>query len=110
MHQRPIRLQYADINALYLALMDKTIKCADHAHTAILKEHQAELITKFYRMLERGNLRYMLRLTSLQSLAFMQIWVGSPLPPYAYRQINQVIAHIDQASKRPKPNDITHLL
>lgn len=98
---KPLRLTYQEITDLYDAHAGKRIPFVG-PHYDLLREHAADFVIFFAKMVRRGSDHYRLRFTGLQALAFMQLWLDQPLPPYAAQLINQVLAWIDRQNKQAK--------
>lgn len=98
----PITLTYEDVVNLYDAHAGKQIPFIG-PHYDLLREHAADFVIVFAKMIRRQGIRYRLRFTSLQARSFMQLWLNEPLPPHAALLINQVLAHLDKQNKQVRP-------
>lgn len=99
---KPIKLSFKQLILLHDAFINKHVPYAG-PHYDLLREHVADLAAKLDKMIDRGSANYRLKFTSLQALAFMQLWVNEPLPQTgAEYLIQDIISILDKSSKRPK--------
>lgn len=92
-----IRLTYQEVEQLHDCHLWKELQGSD-PHTLLLHEHCRELTLRLEKLVDKQCKRYTMSFTSLQALAFLQLWTDQELPrtPAAIA-ILQIIEFIDQA-------------
>jgi len=98
-----VKIQRQKLTALYAAYnMLAEAYEPDDEHEALLYEHICELWEYLSRVIGRGNESNTLKLTSVQALAFCQLWNMEEAPDhYVGTTINRIVADIDRIRKSP---------
>lgn len=94
-----VRLSYTEFVNIYHALMDYgAIDTTDHGR--LLTEHWCVFLTKWHDRLMLHKVKYMLKLSSLEALAYKQLMLHTGMPAEYAVTVNKVLAAIDAAEKK----------
>ena len=76
----------------------------DFEHAKLLLEFQYDFTFYFAKYRNRNSKITTVKFSSLQAIAFMQMWVDQALTPFPEEQavIGMIIGILDKASKQPK--------
>lgn len=108
---KKVRISLSDLAALQDAFIWKLqqFKHPQPGYTAynyLLQEHCADFCRFLEQIGYRGSKYYNINFSSLQALAFNQLWINQPVPIPSSTIILQLIAAFDQASKKPKTIEV----
>lgn len=96
MNQVKVKLMFKDIVILHKAHAAKD-QPGTGPYYDLLREHAADFALFFGKLMDKGNNTYTVKFTSLQALAFTQLWLDQPLPPSGTYTILNVLKQLDQA-------------
>lgn len=97
---KTVKLSFTQLVLLHDAHANK-VQLGTGPYYELLQEHCADFCLLFDRLMEKGSLSCKVKFTSLQALAFMQLWIDQPLPANngAY-VILDMLGQFDKANKQ----------
>lgn len=99
---KPVTLTHGQLLVLAIQCTQTMQSIEDDGsdHLALLIEHLADFIAEFAHKYGAQRKQYRIKFTSLQALAFKQIFEGYAMPPEAAVIVNALLAEIDKARKQ----------